>query len=250
LLVNCRRWLQDVLPRRRVDVVLFGNELRQQFPLNAYGGIEASVDTMAWTLHDMGIPFWVITPGRSTDGARTAYPFDVLETEIAPNGRGGLVGPYVEQSLKILSERRDHLGVVPTLVEYAHGNASSAADPMGGRNFVVWGQSDWSQAFTSGSRALAGITSHHDGGGPINGWDRGIPNVMHRFLSNDQRNKWVREESDVRDKLRATPLPSLLAQRKSAPPPPPGAATPLTPISPLTAHPFRPRSQISLRELG
>ena len=202
LLAHCRRWLTGVLPRQRLDIVLVGNELWQQFPLNSYGGIEASVETMAWGLHEMGVPFWVITPGRSAGGAPPEYPFDVLETEAAPNGRGGMVGEYVGQAVRILGERVDRRGVAPARVELAHGNASSAQRSASGaqaaRCVVVWGQSDWSQGLAGA--AAAAVTTHHDGSGPVPGWDRALPNVAHRFLSVDQRSRWVNREERVRER--------------------------------------------------
>ena len=60
----------------------------------------------------------------------------------------------------------------------------------GARNVVVWGQSDWSQDFSS--HGVVAVTSHHDGAGPPNAqWFRGMPSVRHRFLSTDQIKRWT-----------------------------------------------------------
>jgi len=186
-LVNCNRWMMEV-QKSPMEIVLFGNELWQQFPVNAYGGIEASVETMAWGLHHLGIPFWVVTPGRGESRASLPhYPFSVLETQVAPNGQGGMVGEYVEQSLKIMRERKDAVGSTPhhqSNTSYPH----KLAPPL-----IAWGQSDWSQAFSQG--ALVAVSTHHDGGGPVANWDRHLPNVGHRFLSVDQRKRWLTPEN-------------------------------------------------------
>jgi hypothetical protein len=208
-LVNCRRWLDEVLPLERIDIVLFGNELWGQFPLVGYGGIEASVETMAGAMHEMGLPFWVVTPKRVTRPP-PRYPFDVLETADNPSGAGGYVPRYVQEGLEILRARRNAAGDNVTLVDDAHGaswrHRRSAPDAPGApRPLVVWGQSDWSQAFAE--LALVEVTTHHDGGGPIAGWDRHLPNVGHRFLSKDQRSRWVAEH-DVRARARPPPPPS------------------------------------------
>ena len=54
---------------------------------------------------------------------------------------------------------------------------------------VIWGQSEWSQHFADLSTLT--LVSHHDGGGPLPDWNRGLSNVIHRFLSSDQISQWV-----------------------------------------------------------
>jgi glycosyltransferase involved in cell wall biosynthesis len=187
-------WRDKLLRRRRVDLVLVGNELHQQFPLKGYGGIETSVENIASALHRMGIPFWVVTPGRST---RPEYPFDVLETQLASNGRHGHANTFVEEALDLMKNRKDLTGAALPTVDRWHTALKSAPDGPGGareRPLVIWGQSDWSQSFADLS--VVTITSHHDGGGPVGHlsggrWDRHIKHVGHRFLSHDQRNQWV-----------------------------------------------------------
>ena len=196
-LAACREWRDGLLPGRRVDIVLIANELYQQFPLTGYGGIETSVENIASALHRMGIPFWVVTPGRS---ARPAYPFDVLETRVAPNGRGGQAEDFVAQAIELIRARRDGTGANVSVVEAWHRALRSAPDAPGGvaqRPLIVWGQSDWSQSFAAVGAVT--ITSHHDGGGPVGPlccgkWDRHLPSVGHRFLSHDQRNQWIKPD--------------------------------------------------------
>ena len=209
LLSACREWRDGLLTGKRVDIVLVANELYQQFPLTGYGGIETSVENIASALHRMGIPFWVVTPGRSQ---RPRYPFDVLETRVAPNGRGGQAETFVEQTLALVRAREDATGANLSLVDAWHRALRSAPDGPGGpaaRPLVVWGQSDWSQSFAAVGAVT--ITSHHDGGGPVGPlccgkWDRHLPSVGHRFLSHDQRNQWIKPD-DVHNLPRSRVIP-------------------------------------------
>ena len=199
-LAACRAWRDQLLRARRVDLVLVGNELHQQFPLKGYGGIETSVENIASALHRMGIPFWVVTPGRN---ARPEYPFDVLETQLASNGNHGHANTFVKEALVLMRNRSDLTGAALPIVDKWHAALKSAPDGPGGpraRPRGIWGQSDWSQSFAEAS--VVTITSHHDGGGPVGHlsggrWDRHIAHVGHRFLSHDQRNQWVMP-TDVR----------------------------------------------------
>jgi hypothetical protein len=246
-LVNCRRWLDEVLPQERIDIVLFGNELWGQFPLGGYGGIEASVETMAGAMQEMGLPFWVVTPKRVTRPP-PRYPFDVLETSHNPNGAGGYVPRYVVEGLNILRMRSNAGGDNVTLVDRAHTapwrHSRSAPDELGEpRPLVVWGQSDWSQGFAE--LALVEITTHHDGGGPIGGWDRHLPNVGHRFLSKDQRSRWV-SENDVRKKSKMAKWVLCNPPVFSAHPPPPPPPHTHTPSSPFL-HPHSSPSILRVR---
>jgi glycosyltransferase involved in cell wall biosynthesis len=56
---------------------------------------------------------------------------------------------------------------------------------------AIWSQSMWSQRFAD--LAAVALVSHHDGGGPPggHGWDTGISNVRHRFLSTDQMDRFL-----------------------------------------------------------
>ena len=195
LLVGCRAWRDVVLARERIDIVLVANELFQQFPLTGYGGIETSVENIAAALFRLGIPFWVVTPGRSPPIPE--YPFDVLETASAANGRGGFVDSFVRDARAIMAARASSQNGPLRLLEKAHALVGSAPDVHGrNRSIVVWGQSEWSQRFADLSRAT--ITSHHDGGGPQSDhWDNMFVNVGHRFLSFNQRERWVHENDPV-----------------------------------------------------
>lgn len=188
LLKGCRHWLDTVLPRTRYDIVLISNELYPTFPLKGYGGIETAVEILADALNRMGIPFWVVCPART---ARPVYPFDVLEAYDSANGRSHMVGTFVWQASDILRLRIDNVGARPTIIDALHDRVGSAPVPMQqvNRSLVVWGQSEWSQNFAQLSDVT--ITAHHDGGGPLKGWDWHLPNVGHRFLSHDQRDQWV-----------------------------------------------------------
>ncbi len=250
-LANCRRWLDEVLPSERIDIVLFGNELWGQFPLVGYGGIEASVETMAGALHEMGVPFWVVTPKRVTRPP-PLYPYDVMETSDNPSGAGGYVPRYVAEGLAILRARGNAGGDNVTLVDGAHGahwrRRRSAPDAPGApRPLVVWGQSDWSQSFAEA--ALVEITTHHDGGGPIAGWDRRLPNVGHRFLSKDQRSRWV-AEGDVRAARAARARPTPFFSPGPPPTPPPAHRRPSTLRARASSRTGSPRSTLGCARTG
>jgi glycosyltransferase involved in cell wall biosynthesis len=193
---NCWRWKHDPAVRRLLPhIVLVGNELFQQLPTIGYGGIETSVDTMAGALVRMGIPFHAIVPARRDS---VEMPFTVLETAVGPNGRGGFVPEYVREVNLLLEEGRnasreteephvrgERVGQGRTL--YTDGGTKTVAFDQ---TLVVWGQSEWSQAFAVNADAM--ITSHHDGGGPPTPhWNRRLKNVRHRFLSHDQRGRWT-----------------------------------------------------------
>ena len=188
LLKNCRHWLDDVLPRTRYDIVLVANELYPTFPLKGYGGIETAVEILADALSRMSIPFWVICPAREV---RPEYKFDVMEALDSANGRRHMVGTFVWQASDIMRLRVDYTGARPVLIDALHKSVGSADIPIGEKNrsIIVWGQSDWSQNFAELSAVT--ITAHHDGGGPIGGWDWKKPYLGHRFLSHDQRDQWV-----------------------------------------------------------
>lgn len=160
------------------EVVLVGNELYQQLPTIGYGGIETSVDNIAFALDRMGIQFFAVVPGRREPAE---MPFPVLETQVAPNGKGGQVDQYVKEVNEILLREKQ----TPK---------DSASKPVATpRNFVVLGQSMWSQNFAQHS--LLTIVSHHDGGGLRAEWNWNwkLSNVRHRFLSQDQmRAGWVK----------------------------------------------------------
>jgi glycosyltransferase involved in cell wall biosynthesis len=213
-----------------VAVVLVGNELFQQLPTIGYGGIETSVDTIAAALYSMRVPFFAVVPGRREN---VALPFRVLDTAVAPQGKGGLVDAYVAQvratlaaeldatarahaqpdaaAVRFLTDARRApaankaawLAMAPgpgssdsqVREAWARAAESVAADelPVAAHapRLAIWGQSMWSQRFAD--LAAVALVSHHDGGGPPGGfgWDLGIANVRHRFLSSDQMDRFL-----------------------------------------------------------
>lgn len=203
----CWEWKTNPYIRAlSVEIVLVGNELYQQLPTVGYGGIETSVDNLASALHFMGIPFWAIVPKR-----RELYsmPFRVRETEMAANGKGGLVDTYVQQVNDILIDEQTKgdpiFGPVPDRAMNCIDMKKLTINELPRRTFALWGQSMWSQHFAKNS--AIDIVSHHDGGGPTklnNGvWNWGYPNVRHRFLSYDQMSRWVVPNSNTYDRDKA-----------------------------------------------
>ena len=194
----CWEWKTNPYIRAlSVEIVLIGNELYQQLPTVGYGGIETSVDNLASALYGMGIPFWAIVPKRKEE---YNMPFRVRETAMSANGKGGLVGTYVNEVNEILHDEQIKgvpiFGTVPErAIKSIDLNKLSITSPelLPRRTFAVWGQSMWSQHFAENS--AIDIVSHHDGGDPRklnNGkWNWGHKNVRHRFLSYDQMSRWV-----------------------------------------------------------
>ncbi len=218
LLEGCRNWLDRILARERFDLVLVANELYPTFPLKGYGGIETAVEILANALSRMNIPFWVIAPGRVS---RPEYPFDVMEALDSSNGRPHMVGTFVNQAIDIIRWRADYVGAKLTLIEKLHEKVGSAPPPPNEKNrtLVIWGQSEWSQEFAPFSAVT--VTAHHDGGGPLKGWDRRLENVGHRFLSHDQRDQWVNPD-DVSVGAKEASGCDPRSQLPRHPPPSPG----------------------------
>jgi hypothetical protein len=189
----CWRWRHSRAFRAlRPVLYVVGNELYQQLPTVGYGGIEASVDTLAGAMASMGLAFTAIVPSRRLGPGDASLPFRVLETDFVATGRGGGVGAFVN----------DVKGILEREVE-ADAEADAVA-AVARRPHIAWGQSDWSQNFAG--LVDVQITSHHDGGGPQRpDWDFRLPNVVHRFLSVDQRSRWTRPGDDVYNRTRIIP---------------------------------------------
>ena len=210
----CSSWLQST---DNVVLVLVGNELYQQLPTVGYGGIETSVDNIASALHQMKIPFIGIVPKRKLV---QDLGFRILETDAFANGIGGVKGRYIDEVRTILIEEilavKNHLHLLSlTNKEKGITSVKFFTDPTRKRvwrstnpsqdvnlnpikddalipsylRIVIWGQSEWSQNFADLS--TVSVISHHDGGGPLNNWNWGRRNVLHRFLSSDQISQWV-----------------------------------------------------------
>ncbi len=54
---------------RRRTIALVQNSALASFPVDAYGGAERAVEVLAWELHRLGVPFFVVIPRRPA-GAR------------------------------------------------------------------------------------------------------------------------------------------------------------------------------------
>jgi len=213
----CAEWKRNPA-LRDVVLALVGNELYQQLPTIGYGGIETSVDNVANALRLMRMPFFAVVPGRRE---WIDMPFRVLETEIAPNGVYNKANEFVAQARAIIGQE---VHAAWTIAENAGGAGSPAGkaaavaaltdrtrkpvaapgsrDPApreegdpgppplpASPRLAIWGQSLWSQNFADLSAVT--VVSHHDGGGPLKGWNKHMPNVRHRFLSQDQMQQWV-----------------------------------------------------------
>ncbi len=106
----------------KLKVCLVGNDYKQQFPLIGYGGIENTVEQLAFGLHKHfkdTVNFCAIVP-KILQGDKSQYGFPVIETE------------YIESSVS---------GVMPNVftqqVRHMLANADTKPD-------VIWSQSHWS----------------------------------------------------------------------------------------------------------
>lgn len=151
-----------------MSIILVANDAYQQFPLTGYGGIETTVEKLAWGLHAMDIPFAVVAPRRE---APPPYPFPIYDTSVFSNGKRNIRAQFALEALDIVA------------------GLHVAGD---GAPFLLWGQSDWSADIATAPGVAAAVVSHHDGAGPPNPhWDRALEHVRHRFLSQDQRSRWL-----------------------------------------------------------
>jgi glycosyltransferase involved in cell wall biosynthesis len=143
-------------------IALVGNDFLPQFPLRSYGGIEASVESLALALHKSGRDFCCIVPRRAARGSADA--FEILETPCAPTSQSGRpAAEFASQAAAILRRR--------------------PAD-------VVWSQGHWSLAPLL-AVGVPVIASFHDSGPKQPGWMIDHPGVRYRFLSRFQRQCWA-----------------------------------------------------------
>ncbi|MBX7185724.1 MAG: glycosyltransferase family 4 protein [Vicinamibacteria bacterium] len=161
-------------------IALIGNDLYPQFPLRGYGGIESSVETLAFGLHRAGHDFFCVVP--SLDGAKAPpnglpdYPFEIIRTRARAT---------------VLS-RDSPAGFIGEVVDILR-----AAKPD-----AIWAQSCWS----AGPLAALGIptivTVQDSGPGDP---DRLLrhPSLVYRFISAYQYRLWVRDEDTRRRALMA-----------------------------------------------
>lgn len=152
-------------------IALIGNDFYPQFPLRGYGGIESSVETLAWGLHRAGQEFFCVVPSGHEASAslerEPAYPFQIVRTPARATAfTGGTSEPFMHDALDILrTEKPD----------------------------VIWSQSDWSAEPLSTLDVPVIVTIQDSGPGDP---DRLIehPAIAYRFISRDQYRNWVRED--------------------------------------------------------
>lgn len=61
-----------------LNVLLIGNDYKQQFPLIGYGGIESHVESVAYGLFEANVSFRVIAPRVTSNPRGTSYPFEII----------------------------------------------------------------------------------------------------------------------------------------------------------------------------
>ena len=153
-----------------MKIALIGNEYVQQFPLEGYGGIEASVEAIAWELWRRDTPFFVVVP-KKKGGVEKNYPFKIIETMARPSSieKSG-TSPFINGVRNILEENTDF--------------------------DVIWSQSHWSvDPLISLGRPI--ISTFHDSIPRQSGWMLEYPLVRYRFVSQSQRSIWAHEQWEL-----------------------------------------------------
>jgi glycosyltransferase involved in cell wall biosynthesis len=149
-----------------MKIALIGNEYQQQFPLRSYGGIEASVEQLAWGLHKAKADFFCVVPSRVKE-AGMDYPFEILEAPFVPS---------------FLSKRSPY--------EFAQSVAEILKVK---KPDIIWSQSHWSiQPLLSLNIPI--ICTFSDSCPKQPGWIIPEKNVYYRFVSKFQYKLWVRED--------------------------------------------------------
>ena len=151
-------------------IALIGNEYQQQFPLISYGGIEASVEHLAWGLHKARADFFCIVPAREKNHQGELsqnYPFEIVEAPFVPSSRSGRPPvQFAQCAHEILKVKK--------------------AD-------IIWSQSHWSVPPLLDLNTPI-ICTFSDSCPRQEGWMINHPNVFYRFISKFQYRLWVREE--------------------------------------------------------
>ncbi len=83
-------------------LALVQNNAVASFPVERYGGAERTLETVAWQLHALGVPFFVIVPGRpaSAPPLTPDLPFEVHELKESP-GLDALPKPSREEIIEL-----------------------------------------------------------------------------------------------------------------------------------------------------
>jgi len=153
-------------------IALLANDLYPQFPLRGYGGIESSVETLAWGLHRAGHDFFCVVPsgGRAaeTSDRSSPYPFRIVRTRArATLLSRGSPEPFINEALDVLRDEKPD---------------------------AVWAQSCWSAGPLSTLDVPAIVTVQDSGPGKPDQLIRHT-GIVYRFISRYQYCQWVREDS-------------------------------------------------------
>jgi len=154
-------------------IALVGNDLYPQFPLRGYGGIESSVETLAFGLHRAGHDFFCVVPSGSgpagTEGGAPEYPFRIERT----------------RARATLLSRESPAAFVRETVDILRAEKPDA----------IWAQSLWSAGPLSALDIPTIVTLQDSGPGEP---ERLIhhPAVVYRFISRFQYTNWVRADRE------------------------------------------------------
>ncbi|NJO61266.1 MAG: glycosyltransferase [Richelia sp. RM2_1_2] len=152
-----------------MKICLVGGNSVQEFPVINYGGVESSVENLAWGFYNHNLDFFVITSNRKK---KSDFPFEVRE-----NGH---------EPLSFTNE---------TQPEYYSGTRKVLDDlPQNETPDVIFCQSHEAAKSLLGYRNSLIIATFQDSCPKQPGWMDKNERLFFRFLSKAQFNNWVIED--------------------------------------------------------
>jgi hypothetical protein len=79
-----------------------------QFPCVGYGGVEISVESLAWAMHRAGLIFFVVVPPRQH---KNSYPFKVIEAGPADSTGGSGISAFIGAAKQVIRSEQAKGGV-------------------------------------------------------------------------------------------------------------------------------------------
>ena len=162
--------MRDTKLSQTMRIALIGNDMYPQFPLRGYGGIESSVETLAWGLHRAGRDFFCVVPSSGADAATgpPSCPFEVRRTR----ARATVLSrtspeAFATEARRILGDEKPD---------------------------AIWAQSLWSVEPFAPLDIPTIVTIQDSGPGEPERLGQ-HPSVAYRFISGYQYRNWVRDDA-------------------------------------------------------
>lgn len=152
-----------------MKIALIGNDYLEQFPLKNYGGIETSIENLAWGLYYQNKDFFVVVPKRKN---QKKYPFKIIETNCYSSNITGKNGYFFGYEVaKILKQESFD---------------------------IIWSQSHWSvEPLLSFKKPI--VCTFQDSIEKQNGWMHKSDYVKYRFISKFQFDNWVKYDWEYKN---------------------------------------------------